>query len=142
MRILKCYLANNTRNQFVNAKEAAEASSTNEYWTCASCGCELLLRTGETGETPWFEHIRHSIPLQRIMKCAWVDPEEKARAREKKLRQVVCSVDRNIRPPQEWYCVLCGTAYQGNKYCRTCKSGLYSTEPRLRDSRSRPEDEN
>ncbi|MEL4870084.1 putative zinc ribbon protein [Pantoea agglomerans] len=47
------------------------------------------------------------------MKCAWVDPEEKARAREKKLRQVVCSVDRSNRPPQEWYCVLWDTAYQG-----------------------------
>lgn len=47
MRILKCYLANNTRNQFVNAKEAAQASSNNEYWACSSGGCELLLRTGE-----------------------------------------------------------------------------------------------
>nr|WP_264754161.1 zinc-ribbon domain-containing protein [Klebsiella aerogenes] len=73
------------------------------------------------------------------MKCAWVDPEEKALAREKRLRQVLHSADRNIRPLQEWYCVLCDTAYQGKKYCKTCKSGLYSTDPRLRDSRSRPE---
>lgn len=142
MRILKCYLANNTRNQFVNAREAAEASSTNEYWTCASCGCELLLRIGEPREAPWFEHILHSIPHQRLMKCAWVDPEEKARAREKKLRQVVCSVDKNVRSPQEWHCVLCDTAYKGNKYCRICKSGLYSTEPRFIGCLPKPEDEN
>ncbi|MFS9421683.1 putative zinc ribbon protein [Citrobacter sp. C411] len=138
MRILKCFLANNARNKYVIAREAAETSRTNEHWTCASCGCELLLRTDEAGEAPWFEHILHSIPHQRLMKCAWVDPEEKARAREKKLRQVVYSVDKNVRPPQEWHCVLCDTAYQGNKYCRTCKSGLYTTEPRLRDTLTMP----
>ncbi len=138
MRILKCYLANDTRNQFVNAKEAAKASDDAGHWTCASCGCELLLRIDEPGEAPWFEHIRHSIPHQRLMKCAWVDPEEKARAREKKLRQVVYSVDKNLRPPQKWHCVLCDTAYQGNKYCRICKSGLYSTEPILRDTLTMP----
>lgn len=142
MRILKCYLANNTRNQFVNAKEADKAGDDAGYWTCASCGCKLILQKGGMGEPPWFEHIPHSISHQQLMKCAWVDPEEKARAREKKLRQVVRSVDRNIRPPQEWYCVLCDIAYRGSKYCRNCKSGLCSTEPGLRDSRPRPEDEN
>ncbi|HHD2904003.1 putative zinc ribbon protein [Enterobacter kobei] len=134
MRILKCYLANNIRNQFVDAKEAAKASDDAGYWTCASCGCQLILQKGGMGELPWFEHILHSVSHQQLMKCAWVDPEEKARAREKKLRRVVYSVDRNVRPPQEWHCVLCDTAYQGNKYCRTCNSGLYSTEPRLRDT--------
>lgn len=106
MRILKCYLANNTRNQFVNAKEAAKASDDAGYWTCANCGSKLILQKGGMGEVPWFEHIPHSVSHQQLMKCAWVDPEEKARAREKKLRQVVYSVDRNIRPPQEWYCAI------------------------------------
>lgn len=137
MRILKCYLANNIRNQFVNANEAAETGDDAGYWTCASCGCKLILQKGGIGEPPWFEHILHSVTHQQLMKCAWVDPEEKARAREKKLRQVVCSVDRSNRPPQEWYCVLCDTAYQGNRYCRICKSRLYSTEPRLRDTQQK-----
>ncbi|EOD1044465.1 putative zinc ribbon protein [Citrobacter farmeri] len=140
--MLKYYPANNTRNQFVNAKEAAKAGNDAGDWTCASCGCELLLCTGEAGEAPWFEHIRHSILHQRLMKCAWVDPEEKARAREKKLRQVVYSVDKNLRPPQEWHCVLCDTTYKGNKYCRICKSRLYSTEPRFIGSLPKPVDEN
>ncbi|MBW7984798.1 hypothetical protein ES150_19865 [Enterobacillus tribolii] len=39
----------NDRNQDVNAKEAAEASYITGHWTCASCGCELLLRKGEVG---------------------------------------------------------------------------------------------
>lgn len=142
MRILKCYLANNTRNQFVNAKEAAKAGDDAGYWMCASCGCQLILQKGGMGELPWFEHILHSISHQQLMKCAWVDPEEKARVREKKLRQVVYSVNKNVRPPQEWHCVLCDTAYQGNKYCRTCNSGLYSTEPRFIGCLPKPDDEN
>lgn len=32
MRILKCYLANNTRNQFVNAKKADKAGDDEGYW--------------------------------------------------------------------------------------------------------------
>lgn len=86
MRILKCYLANNAHNHFVNAKEACGVSG--GYWTCASCGCELILHKGERGEASWFEHIQHSIAHQQLMKCAWVDSEEKEAARIKKLRQV------------------------------------------------------
>jgi hypothetical protein len=52
MRILKCYLANNIRNQFVDAKEAAKASDDAGYWTCASCGCQLILQKGGMGELP------------------------------------------------------------------------------------------
>ncbi|MEL4870085.1 putative zinc ribbon protein [Pantoea agglomerans] len=44
MRILKCYLANNIRNPFVNANEAAETGDDAGYWTCASCGCKLILQ--------------------------------------------------------------------------------------------------
>lgn len=73
MRILKCYLANNSRNQFVDAKEAAKTSDDAGYWTCASCGCELILQKGGMGELPRFDHIPHSVSHQQLMKCAWVD---------------------------------------------------------------------
>ncbi|KAA1271621.1 hypothetical protein DXF85_24465 [Citrobacter pasteurii] len=47
-------------------------------------------------------------PHQQLMKCACVGPEEKSRAREKKLRQVVCSVGKNIRPPHysRYHCLF------------------------------------
>ncbi|HBR1412290.1 DUF7828 domain-containing protein [Klebsiella oxytoca] len=40
MRILKCYLANNSNGRFVTAKEVSASIDT---WTCASCGGTLIL---------------------------------------------------------------------------------------------------
>lgn len=66
MRILKCYLANNTRNQFVNAKEAAKAGDGAGNWTCASCGCELLLRIGVPGEAPGLSTYGIPFPINGL----------------------------------------------------------------------------
>ncbi|MHA1174252.1 putative zinc ribbon protein [Enterobacter ludwigii] len=128
MRILKCFLANNIYNRYVTAKEAAEASNTNEHWTCASCGCRLILHKGDEKEDPWFEHIQHSISHHKLMKCAWVDPLEKEAARIKKLRQITYAIDTSTSPPTRWLCVLCSEDYVGNKHCKKCHSGIYSVE--------------
>ena len=45
MRILKCYLANNSNGRFVTTKEASARTDT---WTCASCDCTLILHSSET----------------------------------------------------------------------------------------------
>ncbi|MCV1765658.1 zinc-ribbon domain-containing protein [Escherichia coli] len=42
---------------------------------------------------------------------------------------------------QSWYCVLCERHYQGEKFCTSCGSGIYSTEEPLRQELS-PESEN
>ncbi|MEG1422175.1 MAG: putative zinc ribbon protein [Citrobacter sp.] len=126
MRILKCYLANNARNKFVNAKEATD--ETGGHWTCASCGCRLILHKEDEKEGPWFEHIQHSISHHELMMCAWVDPLEKEAARIRKLRQVTYAIDTSSKPPTHWHCVLCSEDYVGNKHCINCHSGIYSIE--------------
>lgn len=126
MRILKCYLANNAKNKFVNAKEATD--ETGGHWTCASCGCRLILHKENEKEGPWFEHIQHSISHHELMMCAWVDPLEKEAARIRKLRQVTYAIDTSSKPPTHWHCVLCSEDYVGNKHCINCHSGIYSIE--------------
>ena len=66
MRILKCYLANNTRNQFVNAKEADKAGYDEGYWTCASCGCKLILQKGGMGDPPGLSTFRIPFPTNSL----------------------------------------------------------------------------
>ncbi|EOU1315974.1 putative zinc ribbon protein [Klebsiella quasipneumoniae] len=98
MRILKCFLANNIYNKYVTAKEAAGASNTNKHWTCASCGCRLILHKGDEKEGPWFEHIQHSISHHKLMKCPWVDPMEKEAAVLKNCgRSLMRSIPRPAR---------------------------------------------
>ena len=73
MRILKCYLANDSNGRFVTAKEASASTDT---WTCASCGCTLILYSSETN-APWFEHDQHTVSINVLMNCTHLDPEEK-----------------------------------------------------------------
>lgn len=44
MRVLKCYLANDREGHFVTAGEAMSAPG--QIWSCASCGCRLVLYAG------------------------------------------------------------------------------------------------
>ncbi len=50
MRMLKCYLANNRDGHIVTAKDAMQ--SPGRVWTCSSCGCQLILHAGSSGEAP------------------------------------------------------------------------------------------
>lgn len=44
MRVLKCYLANDREGHFVTTSEAM--STPGQVWSCASCGCRLVLHAG------------------------------------------------------------------------------------------------
>ncbi|AHE72105.1 putative zinc ribbon protein [Enterobacter ludwigii] len=124
MRILKCYLANDASGRFVTADDAARAAG--GVWTCASCGCVLYLLTG-SGEKPWFEHDQQTVAEHVLMNCAHLDPEVKAEARRRKLRRIINGLDVTVMS-LAWYCVWCGSHYQGVKYCARCLTGIYSIE--------------
>lgn len=44
MHMLKCYLANDREGHFMTAGEAMSAPG--QVWSCASCGCRLVLHAG------------------------------------------------------------------------------------------------
>ena len=123
MRILKCYLANNSNGRFVTTKEASARTDT---WTCASCGCTLILYSSET-DAPWFEHDQRTVSINVLMNCTHLDPEVKAEARRNKLRRFISRLDSTMTV-QDWYCVCCGTHYKGEKLCIKCGTGIYSIE--------------
>lgn len=54
MRLLKFYLANDREGHFVTASEAMSAPG--QVWSCASCGCCLVLHAGTFSDPVWFEH--------------------------------------------------------------------------------------
>lgn len=125
MRILKCYLANDREGHFVTASEAINV--TGQVWSCASCGCRLILHTGSFGDPAWFEHDSQTVARDVLMNCAHLDPEVKAEARHKKLRSMVSGLDVTMMT-LSWYCVWCGDHYQGRKHCSRCQTGIYSIE--------------
>ncbi|MDE8740629.1 putative zinc ribbon protein [Pectobacterium polaris] len=136
MRFLKCYLANNAKNRFVNATEANRLPQ--GHWTCTSCGCRLTLHNGSQHEEAWFEHDRFSIDSRKLKACAYRDPEEKEEERIKKLREQVFA--RYVLPkPKNWYCALCQKDYTGKKLCPTCKDGIYSVVAREKGHESEEE---
>ncbi|HBV0756537.1 TPA: hypothetical protein MDN05_004770, partial [Escherichia coli] len=49
MRILNCYMANDSKGHFVTAKEAAKHNR-QDVLCCVSCGCPLTLHRGNDGQ--------------------------------------------------------------------------------------------
>ncbi|EAA4017445.1 putative zinc ribbon protein [Salmonella enterica] len=125
MRILKCYLANDREGHFVTAGEAMSAPG--QVWSCASCGCRLVLHAGAFGDPAWFEHDTQTVARDVLMNCAHLDPEVKAEARRRKLRNMLNGLDATVMT-LSWYCVWCGDHYQGVKHCYRCHTGIYSIE--------------
>ncbi|EAS5349616.1 hypothetical protein D8V81_04400 [Salmonella enterica] len=125
MRMLKCYLANNRDGHFVTAEEAMSAPG--QIWSCASCGCRLVLHAGSAGDPAWFEHDQHTVSTSVLMQCAWLDPEVKAEARHRKLRSIIGGLDTPVTV-LSWYCVWCENHYSGKKHCTSCGTGIYSIE--------------
>ncbi len=123
MRFLKCYLANNANNRFVNATEACRTPD--DHWTCTRCGCTLTLHTGSQYEKAWFEHDKYSISMIKLRTCPYFDPEEKENEAIKKLRERV-KPGVVPSPPKTWHCVWCQKTYTSNKICPSCKTGIYS----------------
>ena len=124
MRMLKCYLANDREGHFATAVEAM--SKPGQIWSCASCGCRLILHVG-TQEDPWFEHDQQTVARHVLMACAHLDPGVKAEARHNNLRSIIRGLEAPVMS-LAWYCVWCGDHYQGVKYCPRCLTGIYSIE--------------
>ncbi|MBH2847128.1 hypothetical protein I6U52_25975 [Serratia marcescens] len=125
MRMLKCHLANNREGHFVTADEAMGAPG--QIWSCASCGCCMVLHAGSSGDPAWFEHDQRSVARQVLMNCVHLDPEAKAEARHRTLRSVISELETTAMV-LAWYCVWCGDHYQGVKPCPRCLTGIYSIE--------------
>ncbi|HDC2546542.1 TPA: hypothetical protein O7139_004340 [Salmonella enterica] len=103
--------------------------SPGRVWTCSSCGCQVLLHMGSSGESPWFEHDQRTVTTNVLMQCTHLDPEVKAEARCQKLRSMINGLDTPMAV-RSWYCVWCGRNYDGEKKCMTCGTGIYSTARR------------
>ncbi|NTZ36298.1 hypothetical protein EXW94_00735 [Enterobacter sp. JMULE2] len=122
MRLLKCYLANDREGHFVTAGEAMRAQE--QIWGCASCGCRLVLHAGTFSDPAWFEHDTLAVARDVLMNCAHLDPEVKAEARHRKLRNMLNELDATVMT-LSWYCAWCGDHYHGLKHCYRCQTGIY-----------------
>ena len=61
------------------------------------------------------------------MNCAHLDPEVKAEARHRELRNMLIGLDVPVTV-LSWYCVRCGEHYRGMRHCYRCQTGIYSFE--------------
>ena len=60
MRILNCYMANDSKGHFVTAKKL-RSTNRQDVLCCVSCGCPLTLQRGNDGQPPWFEHDQMTV---------------------------------------------------------------------------------
>ncbi|RBQ35311.1 hypothetical protein C2125_06420 [Rahnella aquatilis] len=125
MRMMKCYLATDREGHYVTAEAAM--SATDQIWSCASCGCRLVLHGGIPADPAWFEHDQRSVAEHLLMNCAHLDPQVKADIRHNQLRRMVNGLDVPVRA-LSWYCTWCDNHYQGGKLCTQCGTGIYSIE--------------
>lgn len=125
MRMMKCYLANTDNGHFITANEAATCEPGS--LTCPSCGCVLYVQSGSADEKPWFWHDQSTVPDSTLTNCVHSDPDIKAEARLRKLRNSIGEMVVPV-PVLSWYCVWCEQHYQGEKFCSVCGTGIYSIE--------------
>ncbi|HFN3574956.1 TPA: putative zinc ribbon protein [Enterobacter hormaechei] len=91
--------------------------------TCPSCACVLYVQPGK----PWFWHDQSTMPDSTLKDCVHSDPEIKAEARLRKLRNSIGEMIVPL-PVLSWYCVWCGQHYQGEKVRIPCGTGIYGIE--------------
>lgn len=128
MRMLKCYPATDARRRYVTAGNAL--STGNRVWSCISCGCGLILHAGSQQEAPRFEHDLQNVIHKVLMECAYLEPEVKASAKQRKMKTMLAELEP-VSPVTFWHCILCGDDYDDEKYCMTCGTGIYSIERAL-----------
>jgi hypothetical protein len=102
-------------------------SAPGQIWSCASCGCRLVLHACTLSDPAWFEHDTQTVARDVLMNCAHLDPEAKAEARHRKLRNMLSGLVATVMT-LSWYCVWCGDHYHGVKHCYRCQTGIYSIE--------------
>lgn len=121
---IKQYLAFDADNHYVPAKEVQPRAD--NQWFCPDCHCPVRLQDNIIGEDAWFEHLPPTeITKAELSKCAYIRAEIRRQAFLQRLRTLVDSMD-TVSPVTRWFCVWCNTHYQGEKHCRTCKTGIYS----------------
>ena len=125
MRILNCYMANDSKGHFVTAKEAAKHNR-QDVLCCVSCGCPLTLQRGNDGQPPWFEHTDDGL-TEHGHECPYVQPEHREVQLIKRLQQLVPDALPVVRKAC-WYCRQCRHAYYGEQYCTHCQTGRFSEE--------------
>ncbi|HAP3248015.1 TPA: hypothetical protein J4R71_004731, partial [Escherichia coli] len=103
MRILNCYMANDSKGHFVTAKEAAK-NNRQDVLCCVSCGCPLTLKRGNDGQPPWFEHDQMTVAAKILLRCTWLDPAEKEARRLHLQGMTVPDYTVKVR---KWFCVMC-----------------------------------
>ena len=113
MRILNCYMANDSKGHFVTAKEAAKHNR-QDVLCCVSCGCPLTLQRGNDGQPPWFEHDQMTVAEKILLRCTWLDPAEKEARRLHLQGMTVLDYTVKVR---KWFCVMCDEDYEGEKCC-------------------------
>ena len=101
MRILNCYMANDSKGHFVTAKEAAK-NNRQDVLCCVSCGCPLTLKRGNDGQPPWFEHDQMTVAAKILLRCTWLDPAEKEARRLHLQGMTVPDYTVKVR---KWFCV-------------------------------------
>ena len=124
MRILNCYMANDSKGHFVTAKEAAKHNR-QDVLCCVSCGCPLTLQRGNDGQPPWFEHDQMTVAEKILLRCTWLDPAEKEARRLHLQGMTVPDYTVKVR---KWFCVMCDENYEGEECCPSCGTGVYSRE--------------
>ncbi len=113
MRILNCYMANDSKGHFVTAKEAAKHNR-QDVLCCVSCGCPLTLQGA------WFEHDLHALSDQQKSDCVVLNPE--------KSHPYIADMAMFLSPLPivlEWHCVMCDKFFPGKKFCEACGTGIY-----------------
>lgn len=87
MRMLKCYLANDSDGRFVTANEISGLDK--RIRTCVSCHGLLVWHAGAEGEAACFEHDQQAVYQSTLMNCTYLDPQVKTDARHEELRRTV-----------------------------------------------------
>ncbi|HDC4843933.1 TPA: hypothetical protein O8U67_004086 [Enterobacter kobei] len=82
---------------------------------------------GSADEKPWFWHDQSTVPDSTLKDCVHSDPEIKAEAKLRKLRNSIGEMIVPV-PVLSWYSVWCRQHYQGEKVCIPCGTGIYSIE--------------
>jgi hypothetical protein len=101
---LKLYLAFDSDEHYVVAKEVK--TSSDAQWFCTSCHCPLKLRNDVVGEEAWFVHNPDETTKELLAGCGYLNTEIKKQVFMQKLRSILSNMDKRgtIR---YWYCVWC-----------------------------------
>lgn len=120
---LKLYLAFDSDEHYVLAKEVKVSSDA--QWFCTACRCPLKLSNNVVDEEAWFIHNPDETTKEMLAVCGYLNTEIKKRAFMRRLRSILKNMD-TLGTIRYWYCVWCQAHYEGEKHCKACNTGIYS----------------